>query len=94
MARIFTYITHKGGAVDDTAFELAAAARRIDPAASPTAILTGWGGNLDAACRALGASYPEIWKIADRSSCVPQCGIDSESPGQGTAERQHRVSCP
>ena len=43
MARIFTYIMHKGGAVDDSAFELAAAARRIDPAASPTAILTGWG---------------------------------------------------
>ncbi len=57
MARIFAYIVHKGGVVDDSAFELAAAARKIDPAASPTAILTGWGADLDAACNALGASY-------------------------------------
>jgi electron transfer flavoprotein alpha subunit len=75
MARIFTYIMHKGGAVDDTAFELAAAARRIDPAASPTAILTGWGGNLDAACKALGSSYPEIWKIANEALAYPNAEL-------------------
>ena len=54
MARIFAYIVHKGGVVDDSALELAAAARKIDPAASPTAIVTGWGAELDAACNALG----------------------------------------
>jgi electron transfer flavoprotein alpha subunit len=49
MARIFAYIVHKGGVADDSAFELAAAARKIDPAASPTAIcVTGWGADLDA----------------------------------------------
>ena len=31
MARIFAYIAHKDGVVDDSAFELAAAARKIDP---------------------------------------------------------------
>ena len=41
MARIFAYIVHKAGVADDSAFELAAAARKIDPAASPTAIVTG-----------------------------------------------------
>ena len=30
MARIFAYIVHKGGVVDDSAAELAAAARKID----------------------------------------------------------------
>ena len=42
MAHIFAYIAHKGGAPDDSAFELAAAARKIDPVTSPRAILTGW----------------------------------------------------
>ena len=53
MARIFTYIVHKGGVADDSAAELAAAARKIDAAASPTAIVTGWGADLDAVCEAL-----------------------------------------
>jgi len=67
MARIFAYIVHKNGVPNDSAFELAAAARKIDPAASPTAILTGWGAGLDAACNAIGASYPEVWKIANET---------------------------
>ena len=75
MARIFAYIVHKGGAVDDSAFELAAAARKIDPAASPTAILTGWGADLDAACNALHASYAETWKIANEALAYPNAEL-------------------
>ena len=43
MARIFAYIAHKDGVPDDSAAELLAAAKKIDPAASPTAIVTGCG---------------------------------------------------
>jgi electron transfer flavoprotein alpha subunit len=75
MARIFTYIAQKGGAVDDSAFELAAAARKIDPTASPTAILVGWGAELDAASKSLGASYPEIWKIANDAVAYPNAEL-------------------
>ncbi len=75
MARIFAYIVHKGGVVDDSAFELAAAARKIDPAASPTAILTGWGADLDAACNTLGASYAETWKIANQALAYPNAEL-------------------
>ncbi len=75
MAPIFAYIVHKGGVVADSALELAAAARRIDAAASPTAILTGWGADLDAACNTLGASYPEIWKIADEGLTYPNAEL-------------------
>ena len=53
MARIFAYIVHKGGVADDSAAELAAAAKKIDAAASPTAIVTGWGAELDAVCESL-----------------------------------------
>ncbi len=75
MARIFAYIVHKGGVVDDSAFELAAAARKIDPTTSPTAILTGSGTDLDAACQALGASYSEIWKIANQALAYPNAEL-------------------
>ncbi len=75
MARIFAYIVHKNGAADDSALELAAAARKIDPAASPTAILTGWGSDLDAACNGLGSSYAEIWKIANEALAYPNAEL-------------------
>ena len=48
MPRIFAYIVHKGGVADDSAAELAAAARKIDAAQSPTAVVTGWGADCDA----------------------------------------------
>ena len=66
MPRIFTYIVHKGGVADDSAVELVAAARKIDPAASPTAIVTGWGADLDAACESFALSYRE--DLEDRQS--------------------------
>ena len=71
MVRIFAYIVHKGGVADDTAMELVAAAKKIDPAASPTAVVTGWGPELDAVCKALTASYAEVWKIANEALTYP-----------------------
>jgi electron transfer flavoprotein alpha subunit len=75
MARIFAYIAHKGGVVDDSAFELAAAAQKIDPAASPTAILAGWGADLDTAGNALRGSYAETWKIANEALAYPNAEL-------------------
>lgn len=75
MARIFTYIVHKRGVADDSAFELAAAARKIDSAISPTAILTGWGANLDAACDTIRTSYVETWKIANEALAYPNAEL-------------------
>jgi electron transfer flavoprotein alpha subunit len=75
MARIFAYIAHKGGVVNDSAAELAAAARKIDPSASPTAILTGWGADLDTACESLPSSYAEIWKLANEALAYPNAEL-------------------
>jgi electron transfer flavoprotein alpha subunit len=75
MAHIFAYIVHKAGLADDTAAELAAAAKRIDPAASPTAILTGSGPDLDAACKNLSAVYAEIWKISNEDLAYPNAEL-------------------
>ncbi|HYL46023.1 MAG TPA: electron transfer flavoprotein subunit alpha/FixB family protein [Candidatus Limnocylindrales bacterium] len=75
MARIFAYIVHRGGAADDSAAELAAAAKKIDATASPTAIVTGQGPDLDKICTALCASYAEVWKIANDALAHPNAEL-------------------
>jgi electron transfer flavoprotein alpha subunit len=75
MARIFAYIVHKAGMADDSAAELIAAATKIDSAASPTAIVTGWGADLDAVCSNLRTSYSEIWKIAHETLAYPNAEL-------------------
>jgi electron transfer flavoprotein alpha subunit len=75
MARIFAYILHKRGVVDDSAAELAVAARKIDATALPTAILTGVGPELDAACESLCSSYGEVWKVANQSLAYPNAEL-------------------
>lgn len=75
MARIFVYIMHKAGVVDDSAAEMLAAARRIDTAAAPTAIVTGWGAELDAVCASLRATYPEVWKISNEALAYPNAEL-------------------
>lgn len=71
MPRIFIYIAHKDGLVDDSAAELAAASRMIDPSTSPTAIVCGWGADLETAVNALRSSFHETWKIAHEALAYP-----------------------
>jgi electron transfer flavoprotein alpha subunit len=75
MARIFAYIVHKAGLADDSAAELVAAARKIDAAGSPTAVVTGWGAGLDSVCNALRGSYAEVWKIANEALAYPNAEL-------------------
>ena len=75
MARIFAYIAHKGGIADDSAAELAAAAKKIDPAAQPAAVVTGWGTDLEAVCETLRSSYGEVWKITNQALAYPNAEL-------------------
>ena len=75
MARIFAYIVHKAGVADDSAAQLAAAAKKIDPAASPIALLTGFGPDLAAACSGVRASYAEIWTISNQALAYPNAEL-------------------
>ena len=75
MARIFAYIVHRGGVADDTAAELIAAAKKIDATASPVAIATGWGAELDTVCESLRTSYGEVWKIANQAMAYPNAEL-------------------
>lgn len=75
MPPIFAYIVHRGGVPDDSAAELAAAARRIDAAQSPTAVVTGGGADLDAACESVRAWFGEVWKVANESLAYPNAEV-------------------
>ncbi len=61
--QVFAYIIHKNGVADDTALEMIAAARKLDPDASVAAVITGAGAELDGVCNELVSSFSEVWKI-------------------------------
>jgi electron transfer flavoprotein alpha subunit len=65
--RVFAYVLHRNGVLDDSAMELAAAAKKIDPAARVTAIATGCGEPLATACAALTSTYDEVWKLSNEA---------------------------
>ena len=75
MARIFAYIVHKAGVADDSAAELFAAAKKIDPAVSPIAIVAGSGSGLDNVCTNLCASYAQVWKISNDALAYPNAEL-------------------
>lgn len=77
--RIFAYILHKDGVADDTAAELAAAAKRIDPAATHTALVTGCGPECDAVCASLRTRYPEVWKVASEALAYPNAELERQA---------------
>jgi electron transfer flavoprotein alpha subunit len=75
MPAIFAYIAHKAGVADDTAAELPVAAALIDAGEPVTAVVTGWGAELDAVCETLRPFYAEIWKISDEALAYPNAEL-------------------
>ncbi len=75
MARIFAYIVHKAGVADDSAAELAAAARAIDAARSTDRHCTGSGPDLEAVCEGLASSFAEVWKISNEALAYPNAEL-------------------
>lgn len=73
--RIFAYIIHKAGVVDDSALELLTAAKAIDPASSPVAIVAGFGPDFDAACATAKSRFAEVWKIANEALAYPNAEL-------------------
>ena len=75
MARIFAFIAHKNGVADDTAAELAAAARKVDPVGSAVAIVVGRAPDIHAVCAALRNSYSEIWIVSNEALAYPNAEL-------------------
>ncbi len=68
---IFVCIAHKNGAAEDSAFELAVAAKAIDSGAGVTALVCGDGSELDSACQSVAGAYAEVWKIGNPALAYP-----------------------
>jgi len=66
--QIFAYIAYKDGVPDDSALELAAAAKKIVDA-PVNAIVVGSG--VDAVCNEVAASYQEVWKLDTDALAYP-----------------------
>jgi electron transfer flavoprotein alpha subunit len=62
--RIFAYLRHNNGVIDDMATQLSVVAKKIDASAPLTALVTGFGPKFDEACDALRAIYQEVWKVS------------------------------
>jgi electron transfer flavoprotein alpha subunit len=73
--KVFAYIVHAGGVADDSALELANAARQIQPDAAPIAIVTGSGAGLDAVCNELSATFAEVWKFDAEALAYPNAEV-------------------
>lgn len=73
--RIFAYIEHRAGVVDDSAADLLAAAKQIDANAAPTAVLSGYGADLEAACASVSSLYREIWKVGNEALASPNAEL-------------------
>ena len=73
--QVFAYIVHKQGVADETAFEMVAAAKRIDTDASITAIVAGIGDNLNEVCNEIASSYHEVWKIDNEALYYPNAEV-------------------
>jgi electron transfer flavoprotein alpha subunit len=75
MPRIFAYIVHKAGVPDDSAAEMPVAARKIDATEPCTAVVAGWGPELDQVCETLRSTYSEIWKISTEALAYPNAEL-------------------
>ncbi len=74
-ARIFALLTHKAGVLDDNAGEFIAAAKQLDGAASPVAIVCGAGAELEAACKAVPGGFAETWKLGNPALVCPNAEL-------------------
>jgi electron transfer flavoprotein alpha subunit len=72
-AKIFVYVAHKDGKADDSALELATAAKTLFPGSSPVALVAGSGA--DAVCQEAAASFGEVWKFDQAALAYPNAEL-------------------
>ena len=75
MSELYIYVTHKDGVPDDSASELIAAAGKIDPEASVTAIVAGSGDDADTVSQTVAAFGVTVFKIANEALAYPNAEV-------------------
>lgn len=73
--QVFAYIKHAKGVADDSAKELAMAAKKINVGTPVTAIVTGTGAELDKVCQDMKAFYNAVWKIDNAALAYPNAEV-------------------
>lgn len=72
-AKIFVYVAHKDGKADDSALELANAARTMFSGTAPIALVAGSG--VDAVCGEVAALFAEVWKFDQAALGYPNAEL-------------------
>ncbi len=75
MAAIFVYITHKNGTADDSAFELAAAAKAIDGAGAANAIVLGSAADVEKVAAQVAPFFAEVLTVANEALEYPNAEV-------------------
>ena len=75
MTQIFAYIPFKNGTAEDVALEYPDAAKKIDPSAELTAVVTGTGADLDKVAEAMTRIYKEVIKIDHADLAYPNAEL-------------------
>lgn len=71
--KVFVFVAHKDGTADDSALELATAARTLFPGCNPVALVAGSG--VDAVCQEAAASFGEVWKFDEAALAYPNAEL-------------------
>jgi len=75
MTQIFAYIPFKNGVAEDVAMEFPEAAKKLDPNASLTAVVTGSGADVDTVATDMTKVYNEVIKIDNDALAYPNAEI-------------------
>lgn len=73
MASVFVYVSHKDGKADDSAFELAGAARMLFPGSAVTGLVAGSG--VDAVCAEAAPFFGEVWRFEQKTLAWPNAEL-------------------
>ena len=72
-ATVFVYVVHRQGTLDDSALELAAAARQMFPGSRPVAIVAG--SAIEPACQEAARAFDEVWKLDGEALAYPNAEL-------------------
>lgn len=72
-AKVFVYVAHQDGKADDSALELAAAARSLFSGSTPVALVGGSG--VDAVCQEVAPFFGEVWKFDQAALSYPNAEL-------------------
>jgi len=75
MTQIYAYIPFKNGSAEDVALEYPAAAKKIDAAATLTAVVTGSGAELDSVATEMGKIYEQVIKVDNQALAYPNAEV-------------------